>query len=61
MIKSCEDIETQNDFHKLSSYSIRTTDMGLRETADMMRWSRSCLISPKLFMDLFETNFRIKK
>lgn len=61
MIKSCEDIKTQNDFQKFSQYSIRTTDMGLRETADMMRWSNRCLIHPNLFMDLFETNLRTKE
>ena len=58
MIKSCEDIETQNDFHKFSQYSIRTTDMGLRETADMMRWSHRCLIHPSLFTNLFVKTFR---
>lgn len=58
MIKSCEDVKTMKEFHKLSSYFIRTTDIGLCETASMMRWRRRCLIRPALFDELVEENRR---
>jgi len=61
MIKSCEDVKTQNDFHEFSQYSIRTADMGLRETADIIRWAHNCFIHPKLFTNLFVKDLMTKE
>jgi len=60
MIKSCEDIKTLDEFHKLGDYRLRTIDIGLLETANMLSWNRGCLISPDLF-DMLVDERRIWK
>lgn len=58
MIKFCDDVKTLKQFREFSIYLIRIRDMGLEETAKMMRWSYHCLIRPALFDELVEEDRR---
>lgn len=58
MTNLCDDVKTLKQFREFSSYSSRIRDMGLEETAKMVRWSHHCLIRPSLFDELVEENRR---
>ena len=54
MIKSCEDIETLDEFEELMKSTANALCMGLQETGDIVCWSKGELIDPKLFEALYE-------
>lgn len=54
MIRSCEDVETLNDFYEFARSWHNARDMGLKETVSMTSWGRISLIDPKLFSILTE-------
>uniref|UniRef100_A0A0F9LZU9 Uncharacterized protein n=1 Tax=marine sediment metagenome TaxID=412755 RepID=A0A0F9LZU9_9ZZZZ len=52
MIRSCEDVETLNDFYEFARSWHNTRKMGLKETTNMTSWGRINLIDPELFFTL---------
>ena len=58
MIRSCEDIETLDDFRKFAKYREDAFEMGLKETASIMCWNKFAVMNPNLFDTLFEKNLR---
>lgn len=52
MIKSCENIETLDEFYAFGYFLSRTYNIGLIETASIRRWDLTHLISPVLFEEL---------
>jgi len=61
MIRSCENIQTLDDFKKFAKYREDAIDMGLKETASIMCWNRYAVMNPKLFDRFFEENLRLFK
>ncbi len=49
MIKSCDDVETWDDYNEFANMLFNTNDMGLRETVKMLCWDDPNIISPKAF------------
>ena len=54
MIKSCEDIETLDEFEKWIGFRANALRMGLFETADIVCWGEGELMDPEVFTVLFE-------
>jgi len=54
MIKSCEDIETRDEFEELMKSTANALRIGLHETVDIVCWGKGELIDPELFEALFE-------
>lgn len=54
MIRSCEDVETLNDFYEFSRSWRNARKMGLKETINIIKWNEITLINPKLFSALIE-------
>jgi len=54
MIKSCEDIETLDEFEELMESTANALRMGLHETGDIICWSQGELVDPELFEALYE-------
>lgn len=54
MIKSCEDVETLDDFEELMEFRANALRMGLEETARMVCWDAGNLVCSELFVALLE-------
>ncbi len=53
MIKSCEDIKTMNEFDSFHAYFVNTTNVGLVETARLIRWDQCRIMEPELFSKIY--------
>jgi len=58
MIRSCADIKSMDDFREFAEYREYAIEMGLEETASIMRWDKSTVMNPDLFDRLFEDHLR---
>jgi len=47
MIKSCENIKTEDEFNIFCDIWYNTYAMGLQETADVMSWDENYIINPE--------------
>lgn len=54
MIRSCENIETLDEFEEWIGSRANALRMGLQETADIVCWSEGELMDPELFTALLE-------
>ncbi len=54
MIRSCEDVETLEEFEELMEFRANALRMGLEETARMVCWDTGNLVCPEFFVALFE-------
>ncbi|KKM05715.1 hypothetical protein LCGC14_1751240 [marine sediment metagenome] len=61
MIRSCKDIKSMDDFQEFATCKDRTVEMGLFETARILRWNALFVMSPDLFDRLFEERLRETK
>lgn len=60
MIKSCENIETLDEFEELLNFRANVLRMGLDETARMLCWDAGNLVCPEFFVTLLELDDVVK-
>lgn len=49
MIRSCEDVKTDDQYNEFFNVLFNTNGMGLRETVQMLCWRDPSVINPQTF------------